>query len=249
MATIDHVTMRVADLEAGRELYDRVFDLLGFGGASHQSDGFCEWNDFSIAPADTDHPPTHGAHVAFAASSRDQVGAWWRALTDAGYRDDGAPGPRPEYGAEYYGGFIRDPAGNSVEAVHHESTTAEPGLIDHLWIRVPDLEDAKRFYAGVAPAVGLEARDQSDRIQLVADGATFMVLAGAPTRNLHLAVGVTERGTVADFHRAALAAGGRDNGAPGERPEYHPGYYGAYVLDPAGNNIEAVFHDRPASPA
>jgi len=50
--------------------------------------------------------------------------------------------------------------------------------------------------------------------------------------------------TVEEFHRAAVEAGFRDNGAPGERPEYHPGYYGAYVLDPDGNNIEAVFHDR-----
>ncbi|WP_223252345.1 VOC family protein [Paracoccus mutanolyticus] len=67
--------------------------------------------------------------------------------------------------------------------------------------------------------------------------------AGGP---VHVAFAAPDRATVADFHAAALAAGGRDNGRPGPRPEYHPGYYGAFVLDPDGNNIEAVFHgDRP----
>ena len=63
---------------------------------------------------------------------------------------------------------------------------------------------------------------------------------------MHVAFAAPDRATVADFHAAALAAGGRDNGRPGPRHEYHPGYYGAFVLDPDGNNIEAVFHgDRP----
>jgi catechol 2,3-dioxygenase-like lactoylglutathione lyase family enzyme len=58
----------------------------------------------------------------------------------------------------------------------------------------------------------------------------------------HVAIAASDRATVAAFHAAALAAGGRDNGAPGLRPEYHPNYYGAFVLDPDGNNIEAVCH-------
>ena len=64
---------------------------------------------------------------------------------------------------------------------------------------------------------------------------------GLPTGRLHLALQAKDRETVQRFHTAALAAGGRDNGAPGERP-YHPGYYAAFVLDPDGNNIEAVYH-------
>jgi catechol 2,3-dioxygenase-like lactoylglutathione lyase family enzyme len=67
------------------------------------------------------------------------------------------------------------------------------------------------------------------------------------TENVHLAFPADDSATVQAFHRAALEAGFRDNGAPGERPEYHPGYYSAYVLDPDGNNVEAVFHERLAA--
>jgi catechol 2,3-dioxygenase-like lactoylglutathione lyase family enzyme len=69
-------------------------------------------------------------------------------------------------------------------------------------------------------------------------------VAGRPTENLHVAFPATENAAVDAFHRAAIEAGHRDNGAPGERPRYHPGYYGAYVLDPDGNNIELVNHNR-----
>jgi catechol 2,3-dioxygenase-like lactoylglutathione lyase family enzyme len=244
MATIDHVTIRVADLAASRDLYQQVFDLLEFSGERRDGAEFVEWWDFSIAQDDADHPATRNAHVALAASSREQVHRWWRELVTAGRRDDGAPGPRPIYSPGYYGAFVRDPDDNSVEAVVHETTTREPGLVDHLWIRVPELEPAKRFYAAVAAAVGLRVHDRGERLQLGADGASLAVLAGRPTESLHLAFGVGDRETVERFHRAALAGGGVDNGGPGERPQYHAGYWGAYVLDPGGNNIEAVFHDR-----
>jgi catechol 2,3-dioxygenase-like lactoylglutathione lyase family enzyme len=72
---------------------------------------------------------------------------------------------------------------------------------------------------------------------LVADGRP-------PTENLHLAFPAPDDETVAEFHRAATAGGYRDNGGPGERPIYHPGYFGAFVLDPDGNNVEAVNHNR-----
>ena len=65
-----------------------------------------------------------------------------------------------------------------------------------------------------------------------------------PTENLHLAFGVPDNATVDEFHRVAVAAGYESNGPPGERPVYHAGYYGAFVLDPDGNNVEAVCHNR-----
>ena len=65
---------------------------------------------------------------------------------------------------------------------------------------------------------------------------------------MHLAFGVHDVATVERFHEVATAAGYPDNGAPGERPQYHPGYYGAFVLDPDGHNVEAVFHDRSKLP-
>ena len=73
---------------------------------------------------------------------------------------------------------------------------------------------------------------------------SFSLVSGEPTANLHLAFGATEDATVDAFHAAATGAGYRDNGAPGERAVYHPGYYGAFVLDPDGNNIEVVNHNR-----
>jgi predicted lactoylglutathione lyase len=76
------------------------------------------------------------------------------------------------------------------------------------------------------------------------DGASFSVVAGEPTENVHLAFGAPDRATVEAFHRAGTEAGFASLGAPGERPQYHPGYYGAYLADPDGNNVEAVFHDR-----
>ena len=80
------------------------------------------------------------------------------------------------------------------------------------------------------------------------DGAgSFTFIRGEePTEHVHLAFGVGGREAVAAFHRLATGAGHPDNGTPGERPHYHPGYYAAFVLDPHANNVEAVFHDRSA---
>jgi catechol 2,3-dioxygenase-like lactoylglutathione lyase family enzyme len=121
-----------------------------------------------------------------------------------------------------------------------------PGAIDHLWIRVADLAAARRFYETVAPHVGIRLTvDTPERARFVGENGSFSLIAGGqPTENLHMAFGARENATVDAFHRAATEAGYRDNGAPGERPLYHAGYYGVFVLDPDGNNIEAVNHNR-----
>jgi catechol 2,3-dioxygenase-like lactoylglutathione lyase family enzyme len=128
--------------------------------------------------------------------------------------------------------------------VHHE--TSEAGEIDHLWLRTRDVAAAKRFYEAVAPVVGITLRYESpDRVQFSDGRGSFsFVAADEPTQNVHLAFGVAGIEEVARFHEVALAAGYRDNGPPGERPHYHPGYYGAFVFDPDSHNVEAVFHDR-----
>jgi catechol 2,3-dioxygenase-like lactoylglutathione lyase family enzyme len=244
VATIDHVTLRVGDLDAALRLFARSFELLEFGGARSDGGGFHEWNDLSIAAADQDHPHTSGVHIGFAATSPAQVDRWWEAMTSAGYRDDGAPGPRPEYGPTYYGAFIRDADDNSLEAVHHDTADPASGQIDHLWIRVAELGATKRFYTAIADATGARTREREGRLQVITETGTFSLLEGRPTQNLHLAIGVSGAEAVRTFHRVGLEAGGSDNGAPGERPEYHPGYYGAYLLDPDGNNVESVWHDR-----
>ncbi len=242
----DHVTIRVADRAASEEFYDTVLRALGVD-ETYRTRTFSEWQDFSLTGANAANPPTHGLHVAFASPTREQVDAFWRAGIDAGYADDGAPGPRPHYRPEYYGGFLRDPEGNSVEAVHHAALRRH-GVIDHLWIRVSDLDVERRFYTTIAPHAGLTLRyDGHDRVQFVRDAAergSFSLVPGTPTEHVHIAFPTDDDAAVRGFHRAAVDAGYRSNGEPAERARYHPGYYAAYVLDPDGHNIELVNHHR-----
>lgn len=113
-------------------------------------------------------------------------------------------------------------------------------LVDHLHLRVRDLEASKRFYRGVLTAIGRQDAIQETESYFAAD-ELWIDQAEARTSNVHLAFQAADREAVRAFHQAALAAGGRDNGAPGERA-YHPGYFAAFALDPDGNNIEAVYH-------
>jgi catechol 2,3-dioxygenase-like lactoylglutathione lyase family enzyme len=239
----DHVTIRVTDPEASARFYATVLGTLGVE-QTHDEGWLVEWDDFSLSPAADDKPVTRRLHVAFAASSRGEVDECWRTGTRAGYRDDGAPGPRPRYSPDYYGGFLLDPDGNSVEAVHYGRVRTD-GNIDHLWIRVADVAAARRFYETIAPHAGLRlGADTPERAQFRGSSGSFSLVPGPPTENVHLAFSAGDNATVEAFHAAATKAGYRDNGAPGERPEYHSGYYGAFVFDPDGNNVEVVNHNR-----
>ena len=240
----DHVTIRASYRDASESFYATVLRTLGIE-QSHSDEHFAEWNDFSLSQANTEHPPTRRLHIAFVAPSRAGVDEYWRVGTAAGYRDDGAPGLRPQYSDDYYGAFLLDPDGNSTEAVHHGSMR-EGGNIDHLWIRVADVEASTRFYETVSPAAGFRVgREDGDRTHFACVSGSFSVLAGTePTEHVHLAFAAADNETVERFHRDATAAGYRDNGPPGERSIYHEGYYGAFVLDPDGNNVEVVNHNR-----
>jgi catechol 2,3-dioxygenase-like lactoylglutathione lyase family enzyme len=235
LRVFDHVTIRVSDLAASRSFY------LEARGLPDVDSFYVEWGDFSIV---ADGPPTERLHVAFGVDGRDAVDGWWERMTHAGYESDGEPGPRPQYSPTYYGAFVLDPDGNSVEAVHHER--ANVGGMDHLWLRTRDVAAARAFYERAAPAVGWRlVYDSPDRVRFAdGEGSVSFVHDDEPTRNVHLAFGAPDRATVERFHRTLLDAGYRDNGGPGERPRYHPGYYGAFVLDPDDHNVEAVFHDR-----
>jgi catechol 2,3-dioxygenase-like lactoylglutathione lyase family enzyme len=120
---------------------------------------------------------------------------------------------------------------------------AQPRFLDHIAFDVSDLEASRRFYAaalspwgacevqaGIAFGYGPQGRED------------LWIARGEPGPSLHLALAAADRATVDAFHAAALGAGGRENGAPGLRPHYHAEYYAAYVLDPDGNNLEAVYH-------
>jgi catechol 2,3-dioxygenase-like lactoylglutathione lyase family enzyme len=240
----DHVGMRVSDREASRRFYETVLSVLGIR-LDDSSRLYDEWDDFSIMAAEDESAVTRGLHVGFPAASRERVDEFWRAGVDAGYRSDGEPGPRPEYGDDYYGGFLLDPDGNSAEAVHYDDGLRKGGVIDHLWIRVADVSASRRFYELVAPFGRFKFKGEAPRrAQFIAGTASFSVVAGEPTTNLHVAFPADDNATVDEFHRTLVDAGYRDNGGPGERPIYHPGYYAAFVLDPDGSNIEIVNHNR-----
>lgn len=118
-------------------------------------------------------------------------------------------------------------------------------MIDHVQLVVEDLPRSKRFYLATFAAIGVpiggEGPDFFWADELFVSTASSRAAAGKKTGRVHLAFQAEDRAAVERFHRDGLAAGGTDNGAPGERA-YHPGYYAAFLIDPDGNNIEVVHH-------
>ena len=125
-------------------------------------------------------------------------------------------------------------------------------LIDHIQLVVRDLEASRRFYDAVFGALGLTIEGEGPGFfwidELFVSTAGSEAAVGKLTGRHHMAFQAKDRATVEAFHTAGLAAGATDNGAPGERP-YHPGYYAAFLIDPDGNNIEAVYHGPHARSA
>ena len=127
-------------------------------------------------------------------------------------------------------------------------------MIDHITVRVRDLAATRAFYASALAPLGYRVayEAQHDGVSVLGFGAevpgagfkidTWFVDTTPVSGPTHLCWRAASRAEVDAFHAAALAAGGQDHGAPGLRPHYHPDYYGAFVLDPDGNNIEAVCH-------
>jgi catechol 2,3-dioxygenase-like lactoylglutathione lyase family enzyme len=229
----DHVTLRVADLAAATRAFAAALDQLSV------------WGNFALTQTDEEHPIARRVHVAFVARTPAYVERFARAGIDAGFTDNGQPSPRPDYADDYDTETLKDDAGNSFEAVHRDGERPS-GNIDHVTIRVDDVEASTAFYSTIGPAAGLTIRDQTaDRatFSVGAAAGSFLVIAGEPTRDIHIAFSGNDD-DVRRFHADATAAGYRSNGEPGERPRYHNGYYAAYALDPDGNNIEVVNHHR-----
>ena len=123
-------------------------------------------------------------------------------------------------------------------------------MLDHVGFTVSDYERSKAFYSTALAPLGITLlmEPMNAAAGFGKGGKPFFWIetrGPALTGDLHVAFAADDRETVDAFHAAALEAGGKDNGAPGVRAIYHPHYYGAYVLDPDGNNIEAVCH-KPA---
>ncbi len=222
----DRVTIRVSDREASRRFYET---LLGEPTSTGDVD---RWDDFSITQAGAVSATRH-LHVAFAARSRQEIDAFWRRGVDAGYRSDGEPGLRPQYKRDYYGGFLLDPDGNSVESVHRPGRTESGPPIDHLWLGVADLGASSRFWGALVAVLGLGTGAREGLFIVGANNRRHFALVAdgrEPTEHLHLSFPVPGEGTVNEFHRIAIEAGYR--------------HTGAVVLDPDGNSIEAVKRTR-----
>lgn len=118
-------------------------------------------------------------------------------------------------------------------------------LIDHVHLVVADLQKSKRFYGAVLEVLGVPIGGENAEFfwadELFVSTSDSRAAQGKLTGRVHLAFQAESADVVKRFHEAALAAGGKDNGPPGDRP-YHPGYFAAFALDPDGNNIEAVYH-------
>ena len=126
-------------------------------------------------------------------------------------------------------------------------------MIDHIGVIVSNLENSKRFYSETLKSIGYilirsvaSTAGQTGRAGFgVPPRADFWIYEGTPNNPpLHVAFRVEDRSLVDAFYQAAIAAGGKDNGAPGIRAQYNPNYYGAFVLDPDGHNIEAVCREE-----
>jgi catechol 2,3-dioxygenase-like lactoylglutathione lyase family enzyme len=118
-------------------------------------------------------------------------------------------------------------------------------VIDHVGLEVADLDASKSFYEqALAPLGYAKLMEYPEAVGFGREGKPDFWIGkrGAPGGNTHVAILGANRAAVDAFHEAAVAAGGRDNGPPGVRELYHPTYYGAYVIDPDGNNVEAVCH-------
>lgn len=134
-------------------------------------------------------PPTQRLHIGFYVPTAELVHAFWDAGVAAGYRDDGDPGPRAQYGDDYYGGFLLDPDGNSAEAMTHEADRVQ-GQVDHLWIRVADVAAARDAHRAACEASGFAlSHDSPERVQFRDGGASFSFVEGPPTAHLKVDLG------------------------------------------------------------
>lgn len=227
----DHVTVRVSDRAAAERRYGAALARLGIAESGRDAE-FIQWGDLSIAAAKRERPATSGLRIGLRAPAVDAIDAF----------DDGD--------------------GNRVEAVVADGPRGG-GVVERLTLVVADLGASRRFWERIAPPAGLRVAEATterlrfERADGGGGGALTLIAAGAreagagasgaasasaPTRGLHVAFPAPDTATVDAFHAAALAAGARDDGAPGPRPQYAPGYYAGFVLDPDGQSVELVHH-------
>ena len=260
-----HLTLGTNDVAATRRFYDAALGPLGLAvvygdeavAAYGRGQQAAPW--IWIMPPFDGQPATvgNGSHIAFLAPDQAAVEAFHASGLAAGGRDEGEPGPRPHYAEDYFAAYLRDPDGNKLQAVHYgkgrQVDEGQKGL-SHVTLGSNDLMRARAFYGEVLGQLGLERLyDEENGTAYCRPGTQKPSLStrrpydGQPAtwgNGFHAALLAESRDQVDAFHRAALACGGRDAGAPGLRPHYSPNYYGAYVRDPDGNKLQAVCYRK-----
>ena len=265
MPFVDHLSLGVADLAVSGRFYDMALgalgarrlyrdgELIGYGSGSTNG-------SFSISrPAGGAPRPQPGAHVCFAAGTREEVERFHEAALAGGGTDNGAPGYRLQYGEDYFGAFVLDPDGNHLGVVARirpeAASMPRARIVDHLSIGNGDLAESGRFYDMLLASIDVRrlrtkpdylmyGRDLTDTTFILAE-PDEPVETVPPQPGFHACFSAPTREAVAQFHRAGLIAGGRDNGAPGYRPNYGIDYFGAFLVDPWGNHLGAVARVPP----
>ena len=275
-----HMTLGSNDLEKAAVFYDAVMPILNHARAPISLDNFVAYAPISgvgsgedtgqfdatgrIAPflcvcRPYDGQPAsqgNGFHIAWVAADKAAVEAFHTTALAHGGSDEGAPGYRPHYSADYFAAYVRDPDGNKLQAVFYEKgRKAGPGgtILSHVTLPFDDLKAGLAFYEPVFATLGLgrlrSSEDPGEDYAFSRDGADLPVayvqrpFDGKPAAHgngQHVSFFAETSAQVDRFFETALALGGRDDGPPGIRPDYTQPYYAAYIRDPAGTKIQAV---------
>lgn len=262
---ISHVTIGSNDIPASRAFYDALLATLGLQQVAAYKVSTAYARSRETAPwiwvvRSYDRKPAsvgNGCHVAFAADSDETVRRFHATALAKGGSDEGAPGLRDRYDADYYCAYVRCPEGNKLQAVHYgEGRGWVPGqeALSHVTLGTNDLARSSAFYDKLASVLGLERLYATDNATAYCKPGTQKPAVttrkpfdGKPAtvgNGFHVAFLADDRASVRAFHETALAEGGADEGAPGPRPLYGDRYYGAYVRDLDGNKLQAVCY-RP----
>ena len=260
-----HFTLGSNDLKRSRNFYEPVMAALG----QTLLEASMEQGYLMFGPADGRHPHLflcrpfdglpatwgNGFHIAFNTADQATVEGFHGAALANGGLDEGAPGLRRHYAADYYAAYVRDPDGNKLQAVCYldgRRAGSTGDVISHITLGHGDLERERAFYAAVLGVLGIDEIAEEGDATSVAYGLGGSELPvvyiqeafdGRPAtwgNGTHTAFSASTREAVRRFHAEALAHGGRCAGAPGVRPQYSENYYAAYVYDAVGNKLQAV---------
>ncbi|MGD1869467.1 MAG: VOC family protein [Neomegalonema sp.] len=275
-----HMTLGSNDLVKAAAFYDSVMPILNHARAPIKLESFLAYAPISGVSAGEpmgqvdatgrlapflcvcrpydDRPAScgNGFHIAWRATDKAAVEAFHSAALSHGGSDEGAPGYRTNYSADYFAAYVRDPDGNKLQAVFYETgRTAGPGgaILSHVTLPFDDLNLGLAFYEPVFATLGISrlrsSEDPGEDFAFSRNGAEAPVafvqrpFDGGPAAHgngQHVSFFAETSAQVDRFFETALGLGAKDDGPPGVRPDYTQPYYAAYVRDPSGTKVQAV---------